>query len=64
MKRFHRNLNIMSIFTAVLLGCAIFFWQTFLNIAITNVLLNGIIIGVTIFGIGLCFVNMFELLPE
>ena len=64
MKRFHRNLNIMSIFTAVLLGCVIFFWQTFLNIAITNVLLNGIIIGVTIFGIGLCFVNMFELLPE
>ena len=64
MKRFHRNLNIMSITTAVLLALAIFFWRTVLNIAITNVLLNGIIIGTTIFGIGLCFVNMFHLLPE
>jgi len=64
MKRFHRNLNIMSIFTAVLLVFVLIFWRTFLNIAITNVFLNGVIIGVAIFGIGLCFVNIFKLLPE
>ena len=64
MKRFHRNLNIMSIFTALLLVCILVFWHTFLNIAITNVFLNGIIIGTAIFGIGLCFVNIFKLLPE
>ncbi|MBR3510721.1 MAG: hypothetical protein IKN73_01520 [Alphaproteobacteria bacterium] len=64
MKKFHRNLNIMSVFTAVLLVGALLFWQTIFNIAISNVLLNGIIIGTTVFGIGLCFVNIFELLPE
>lgn len=64
MKRFHRNLNIMSVFTALLLVCVLIFWRTFLNIAITNIFLNGIIIGATIFGIGLCFVNVFKLLPE
>jgi len=64
MKWFHKNLNIMSVFTAVLLAFAIVFWQTLLNIAITNFVLNGIIIGTTLFGIGLCFVNMFGLLPE
>lgn len=64
MKKFHRNLNIMSIFTALLLVFLLIFWRTFLNIAITNVFLNGVIIGTTIFGIGLCFVNVFKLLPE
>lgn len=64
MKKFHRNLNIMSVFTAVLLVFVLIFWRTFFNIAITNVLLNGIIIGTTIFGIGLCFVSIFRLLPE
>ena len=64
MKKFHRNLNIMSIFTALLLVFVLIFWRTFLNIAITNVFLNGIIIGTTIFGIGLCFVGIFRLLPE
>ncbi len=64
MKRFHRNLNIMSIFTAVLLGFLLVFWKTFLNIAITNIWLNGVIIGTTVFGIGLCFVNIFNLIPE
>ena len=64
MKKFHRNLNIMSIFTALLLVLVLLFWRTFMNIAISNVLLNGIIIGTTIFGIGLCFVNIFNLLPE
>ena len=54
----------MSIFTAALLIFLLIFWRTFFNIAITNVLLNGIIIGVIIFGIGLCFVRIFKLLPE
>ena len=54
----------MSIFTALLLVFVLIFWRTFLNIAITNVFLNGIIIGTTVFGIGLCFVNIFRLLPE
>ena len=64
MKRFHRNLNIMSLFTAVLLVCGLVFWRTILHIAITNVFLNGVIIGTTLFGIGLCFVNIFKLVPE
>ena len=64
MKRFHKNLNIMSLFTAVLLVLVLIFWRTFLNIAITNIYLNGIIIGTTVFGIGLCFVSIFRLLPE
>jgi len=64
MMKFHKNLNIMSGFTAALIIVACFFWKTFMNIAISNVFLNGIIIGTTIFGIGLCFINMFKLLPE
>ena len=64
MKKFHKNLNIMSIFTAVLLVFAIIFWRTFLNIAVTNIFLNGIIIGTMIFGVCLCFYSMFRLLPE
>ena len=64
MNKFHRNLNIMSLFTAVLLVCMILFWKTILNIAVSNIILNGIIIGVAIFGICLSFVQMFKLLPE
>ena len=64
MKKFHRNLNIMSLFTAALLVVVLLFWRTVMNIAVSNVLLNGIIICTTIFGIGLCFVNIFKLLPE
>ena len=64
MKRFHRNFNIMSMFTAFLLAVTIFFWQTFMNIAVSNIVLNGIIIGTTIFGICVCFAKMFKLLPE
>ena len=54
----------MSVFTALLLVVVLLFWRTFMNIAASNILLNGIIIGTTIFGIGLCFVNIFRLLPE
>ncbi len=64
MKKFHRNLNIMSIFTAAVLVLAILFWRIFMNIASSNVFLNGIIVGTTIFGVLLCFVEMFRLLPE
>ena len=64
MKPFHKNLDIMSIFTALLLALVVIFWRTFFNIAVTNIFLNGIIIGMTIFGIGLCFIKMFRLLPE
>ena len=64
MTKFHRNFNIMSMFTAILVAVALVFWRTFMNIAASNVLLNGIIIGTTLFGIGLCFVQMFRLLPE
>lgn len=54
----------MSMFTATILAVIIFFWRTFMNIAIANVLLNGIIIGTTIFGVVICFAQMFHLLPE
>jgi hypothetical protein len=54
----------MSVFTAALLIVALIFWRTFLNIAVTNIFLNGVIIGTSVFGIGLCFANMFALLPE
>lgn len=64
MKKFHKYLNIMSIFTALILVCALIFWRTFLNIAVTNIFLNGIIIGTMIFGICLCFVCVMRLVPE
>ena len=54
----------MSLFTASVLALVLVFWRTFMNIAVSNIILNGIIIGTTVFGIGLCFVNIFRLLPE
>ncbi len=62
--QFHRNLNRMALFTAILFAGILLFYRQFLEIAVTNIYLNGIIIGTTIFGIGLCFVEMFQLLPE
>lgn len=62
--QFHRALNRMALFTALLVACLILFYEPFLRVASANILLNGIIIGTTIFGIGLCFVEMFRLLPE
>ena len=64
MTKFHKNFNIMSMFTATLLAVILVFWRTFMNIAISNILLNGVIIGTTIFGIVICFIQMFKLLPE
>lgn len=62
--QFHRNLNRMALFTALLAIGLILFRAQFLKIAVSNLYLNGIIIGVTLFGIGLCFVEIFKLLPE
>lgn len=61
---FHMTLNRMAFFTAFLAVVLIFFWPQFLSIAISNVILNGIIIGTGLFGIGLAFYEMFKLLPE
>lgn len=61
---FHRNLNRMALFTALLAIGLILFRAPFLKIAVSNLYLNGIIIGTTVFGIGLCFVEIFKLLPE
>lgn len=62
--QFHRALNRMAFFTALLVAGLILFYDAFLRVASANIFLNGIIIGTTIFGIGLCFVEMFKLLPE
>ncbi len=61
---FHRNLNRMAFFTAVLAVALIVFHVPFMRVAVGNIYLNGVIIGTTLFGIGLCFVQMFRLLPE
>lgn len=62
--QFHQALNRMALFTALLIAGLILFYAPFLRVASANILLNGIIIGTTIFGIGLSFVEMFRLLPE
>ncbi|MBQ7185581.1 MAG: flagellar motor protein MotA [Alphaproteobacteria bacterium] len=64
MNSFHRNLNRMALFTALLLCGIILFYRSFFTIAISNIYLNGIIIGTTIYGIILCFIKVFQLLPE
>lgn len=62
--QFHRNLNRMALFTALLVVGLILFHVQFIRVATANIYLNGIIIGATLFGIGLCFVEIFKLLPE
>ena len=64
MNVFHRNLNRMALFVALIIAALVVFFDPFMQIATANILLNGIIIGTTLFGIGLCFVKMFHLLPE
>ncbi|MDE5615428.1 MAG: hypothetical protein K2I81_01175 [Alphaproteobacteria bacterium] len=54
----------MALFTALLAVGVILCWRSFMQIATSNIWLNGVIIGVTLFGVGLCFVHMFRLLPE
>ena len=61
---FHNSLNRMALFTALLVVGILYFWADFIQISIANVWLNGVIIGTTLFGIGLCFVQTFQLLPE
>ena len=63
-RHFHSALNRMAFFTAFVAALLIMFWHTFMQIAISNIWLNGIIIGTALFGIFLCFIEMFQLLPE
>ncbi len=63
-KYFHGALNRMTIFTALLIVGLVYFGAEFLEISSANIWLNGVIIGTTVFGIGLCFVQIFQLLPE
>ncbi|MBP3397494.1 MAG: flagellar motor protein MotA [Alphaproteobacteria bacterium] len=63
-KHFHNALNLMALFTALLVAAVMYFWAEFIEISTANIWLNGVIIGTTIFGIGQCFVHMFRLLPE
>ncbi|MBR6598282.1 MAG: hypothetical protein IKL37_04945 [Alphaproteobacteria bacterium] len=63
-RHFHGALNRMTIFTTLLVVGLVYFGAEFLEISSANIWLNGVIIGTTLFGIGLCFVQMFQLLPE
>lgn len=63
-KYFHSALNRMALFTTILLVGILYFGAEFMQIATANIWLNGVIIGTSIFGICLCFVQMFQLLPE
>ncbi|MBQ8042181.1 MAG: hypothetical protein IJ273_02515 [Alphaproteobacteria bacterium] len=63
-KHFHGALNRMALFTALLVAGVLYFWADFMQISIANIWLNGVIIGTSLFGIGLCFVQIFALLPE
>lgn len=62
--QFHRTLNIMALFIAAMAVLFGFFHNQFLELAATNYIINGIIIGTGLFGIGLCFCEMLRLLPE
>lgn len=64
MNQFHRALNRMALFTAFLAAGLILFYQLFLQISAANIVLNGIIIGTTLFGIFINFIEIFRLLPE
>ena len=64
MNNFHKSLNRMAIFTAFVLCLCIIFYRLFFAIAIANIYLNGIIIGTTLFGIIICFIKVFALVPE
>ncbi len=62
--QFHRTLNFMALFIAVLAVLLGFFHNEFMELASTNYVINGIIIGTGLFGIGLCFYEMICLVPE
>lgn len=61
---FHGALNRMALFTATLIVGLLYFWSEFIEISIANIWLNGVIIGTSLFGVGLCFIQMFQLIPE
>ncbi|MBR4892309.1 MAG: hypothetical protein IKZ34_03985 [Alphaproteobacteria bacterium] len=63
-KYFHFALNRMALFTAMIIVAVLYFGAEFMQIATANIWLNGVIIGTTLFGVGLCFIQMFQLLPE
>ena len=63
-RNFHAALNRMALFTAIIAGLLVWFFRPFMDIATANIWLNGVIIGTALFGIGLCFVHMFRLIPE
>ncbi len=63
-KSFHGALNLMALFTAMVVAGVIYFYPEFMQIATANIWLNGVIIGTVLFGMGLCFVQIFSLLPE
>ena len=63
-RNFHAALNRMTFFTALCAAALLLFFGPFMRIATSNIWINGIIIGATLFGIGLCFTEMFRLLPE
>jgi len=54
----------MALFTALVLIGVILFRGEFLRVASVNIWLNGIIIGTTIFGIAICFIDTMRLIPE
>lgn len=63
-RQFHSSLNWMALFTALLVVGVLYFWAEFMQISTANIWLNGVIIGTSLFGIGLCFVQIFALMPE
>jgi len=62
--KFHEILNFMAIFVVILAALFGFFHNEFLTLVSANYVINGIIIGTALFGIGLCFYEMLRLLPE
>ncbi|MDR1826542.1 MAG: hypothetical protein LBQ49_02510 [Rickettsiales bacterium] len=54
----------MALFVAVVSFGVACVRADFLRFALTNLYMNGAIIGITIFGILLCFIQIFSLLPE
>ncbi len=62
--KFHSSLNRMALFAAMVLIGVILFHADFMQVASANIWLNGIIIGTTVFGITVCFIDVLRLVPE
>jgi hypothetical protein len=54
----------MALFTALAAVGIAYIREDFMRFALTNIYMNGAIIGITIFGVLACFVQIFSLLPE